>query len=335
MTGRERILAAFRGEAPDAVPFSPNIYQWFYQHRAWGTLPEELNGATHPFEALRALGADILARWDTAAATRAVTPGIAITEESTGSPGACPHEVVTSFNRYLPGCDRLRRVIGTAQGALTEAWTYSAEARADFQTEFAWKSWDDNGAVRALLEAREYEFDPGEFRRWVTEVGHDGVVMASMTQSPLKTFHWLAGPENTSFFITDHPDEMRELAAIHAAAALRLLERVAAQPEVEILISNDNMDSLFYPPRYFRDYCAPFFSEAARIVHRHGKVLVVHACGRNRLLLPLVAEAGVDCLEGITPAPLGDVDLARAREMARRPGFTVNGGIDALHLELQ
>ena len=42
MNGRQRILAAFRGEQPDTVPFAPNIYQWFYYHYRNGTLPAEV-----------------------------------------------------------------------------------------------------------------------------------------------------------------------------------------------------------------------------------------------------------------------------------------------------
>ena len=72
MTGRERILAAFNGGRADLVPFAPNIYLWFYYHRYHGTLPDELQAATHPFDVLRHLGADILARWDTQWAVKEV-----------------------------------------------------------------------------------------------------------------------------------------------------------------------------------------------------------------------------------------------------------------------
>ena len=39
LTGRERILAAFRGEEPDFIPFTPNIWQWFYYHQTHHSLP--------------------------------------------------------------------------------------------------------------------------------------------------------------------------------------------------------------------------------------------------------------------------------------------------------
>jgi hypothetical protein len=72
MTGRERILAAFNGGAADLVPFAPNIYLWFYYHRYHGTLPAEIADAQHPFDVLRRLDADILARWDTQWAVKEV-----------------------------------------------------------------------------------------------------------------------------------------------------------------------------------------------------------------------------------------------------------------------
>ncbi len=68
-------------------------------------------------------------------------------------------------------------------------------------------------------------------------------------------------------------------------------------------------------------------------MHRRGKIFVVHACGRNRVLMPLVGESGIDCLEGLTPPPTGDVALSAARALAGRSEFTVNGGMDAPNLE--
>ena len=122
--------------------------------------------------------------------------------------------------------------------------------------------------------------------------------MCHITQSPLKMLHWLAGPQNATYFIIDHPEETKELARIHEEKALALLEQVVDLPETEIFFSGDNLDSMFYPPRFYRDYCDSFFTRAAEIIHRRGKRFVVHACGRNHKLLPLVGASGVDCLEG-------------------------------------
>jgi uroporphyrinogen-III decarboxylase len=168
----------------------------------------------------------------------------------------------------------------------------------------------------------------------VERVGDDGVMMVHITESPLKALHWLAGPENASLFVADHPEEIQALARIHEEKALRLLESTVDNPDAQVFISLDNLDSAFYPPGYYQGFCQRFFTRAAEIIHRRNKIFVVHACGRNRALMPLVGESRVDCLEGLTPPPMGNVPLAEARRMTGHEDFTVNGGMDAPHLEM-
>ena len=73
----------------------------------------------------------------------------------------------------------------------------------------------------------------------------------------------------------------------------------------------DNLDSLFYPPRWFSQFCVPMLQKAAGIVHARGKYLFVHACGRLKKLAPLYLEAELDCVEGQAPPPIGDWLSAR------------------------
>lgn len=332
MTGRERILAAFRGESADAVPFAPNIYYWFYAHRLNGSLPPEIARAEHPFEVLRYLGAEILARWDTQQATREVYTAGQLHEEFSGvTPYAQP--VVTAFNTYAPHKNVRRQTFATPYGTLTHAWTLSAQARTDFESELWWKTWDEYEAVRFMLESRRYVWDEDEFVHWVDRVGDDGIVMVHLTCSPLKALHWLAGPENATLFLMDHPREMEALARIHQEQVLELLWATVDHPAAEVFVLLDNLGSDWFSPRLYRNYCDEFFSRAAEIIHSRGKIFVVHACGRNRALLPLVGASRIDCLEGLTPPPLGDVELSEARRMAAYERFTVNGGMDTPHLE--
>jgi hypothetical protein len=68
-------------------------------------LPAELSHATHPFDALRELGADILARWDTQHATREEFTHGCVTDEFAGeSPRT--QELVTAPTGQLrsPAC---------------------------------------------------------------------------------------------------------------------------------------------------------------------------------------------------------------------------------------
>jgi uroporphyrinogen-III decarboxylase len=333
MTGRERILAAMHGEKPDTIPFVPNIYQWFYYHQARNSLPAALSDARHPFDALRLLGADILARWDTQPATRVVYTNGEFRREFTGEGRGDEPAVTTAFNTYPPGTSQCRETFATPYGTLAQTWTYSADAGADFLTEYWWKSWDDFEAIRFLLHSTSYTFDGPEFTRWVERVAADGVVMVHITQSPLKTFHWLAGPENASLFLADHPEEMRELAAIHEEKALAMLGEAVDCPQAEVFVSLEDLDTPFYPPSLYRDYCDSFFRRAAELIHARRKILVAHACGHTRKLLPLAGSSGVDCLEGLTPPPMGDIELADARRLFGNPRFIVNGGMDPVRLQ--
>ncbi|MGB9606017.1 MAG: hypothetical protein ACPL88_09085, partial [Bryobacteraceae bacterium] len=188
MTGRERILAAFRGELPDWIPFAPNIYYWFYSRQARNALPQEIAWAQHPFDVLRHLGAEILARWDTQYATCEVFTAGDYYEESAGRT-AFERPVVTAFNIYPPGKKERRQRLITPYGTLTCRWELSEEALADLVAEPWWKDWSEYRAVRFLIETREFVFDAELFRSWVKRVGEDGLVMASVTYSPLKNFH--------------------------------------------------------------------------------------------------------------------------------------------------
>jgi hypothetical protein len=333
MTGKQRLLAAFHGEMPDRVPFCPNLYYWFYNHLARGTLPPELAGTQHPFDALRALDADILARWDTQHATREVYTAGEFSEDY-GGESRFDHSFVTAFNIYPPHKSKRFRKFVTPHGTLSQTWTLTEEAGADFECDHWWKDWSEYAAVRFLLEAREYVFDRAEFGRWTEAAGEDGLMMVHVTQSPLKTFHWLAGSENASLFMMDRPEEMQALARIHEEKALRLIENIVDQADAQVFISLDNLDSAFYPPSLYRRFCQEFFARAADIIHSRGKIFVVHACGHNKALMRLVGESRVDCLEGITPPPLGNVPLSEARRLTGYEHFTVNGGMDTSRLEI-
>jgi len=333
MTGRERIIAAFRGEPVDRVPFAPNIYQWFYYHYRNGTLPLDVAGAEHPFEVLRFLGADILARWDTQWATRVVYNEGTYSEEYVGDTD-WDRPMVTAFNIYPPHTTERRRRFETPYGTLTQVWTFTPESGADFESTYWWTRWDEYEAIRFMLESKDYVFDADEFHRWVARAGDDGLVMLNLTESPLKTLHWLAGPQNATMFIIDHPEEMKALAKIHEKKVLAMLESVADNADADIFISTDNLDAMFYPPYFYKDYCHDFFAKAAEIIHSRDKFLMVHACGRNRVLLPLVGQAQIDALEGVTPPPMGDVQLDEVRELTGYDNFTVNGGMSVTHQEI-
>ena len=57
-------------------------------------------------------------------------------------------------------------------------------------------------------------------------------------------------------------------------------------------------------PRWYEEFCLPFYRKANCILHDHGKVVSTHLDGNILRLLPLLKETGFDLLDGCTPAPM-------------------------------
>jgi hypothetical protein len=325
MTGKERLLAALAGEKPDRVPFAPNIWQWYHVNDYNGTLPPELSHAGSPVAVLRSLGADIFSKFDGLLPTPVYRDcGHTVTFTSALPQSRAPWASFTTFDQGLVRQERLE----TPYGALTHTWEYRVESGAPFEAEHWWKDFDSEyPAIRHWQENTVWPPDPAALRAGLDNVGEDGLIIFQLLPSPLKQFHWLAGQAAASYFITDHPQEMAALARLHEQKSLEYLEAVVDQKGVWVFELGDNLDSLFYPPRWFRQFCLPVLQKAAGMIHARGKYLFIHACGKLKALAPLFVEAQLDCVEGQAAPPLGDWRLSEARALSNR--LIVCGGMAA------
>ena len=329
--GKERILATLSGKTVDHIPFVPNIWQWFYVNQYNRTLPEEIRHTVHPVDVLRWMGADILSKFEGDVRTPTYhTCDIQV--EFSGQPvgDQPPWASFTSFEGGMVRHETLR----TPDGTLTHGWEYQLETGAPFETEHWWKDFDaEFQAVRYWMEDTEWTYDQMALEDGLTRIGNDGIIIFQLLPSPLKQFHWLAGQENASYFIMDHPDEIRALAKIHEVKSLEYLEQIVDLDDVWVFEVADNLDSAFYPPYWFKEFCVPVLRKMADMVHSRGKYLFIHACGHLKALAPQFLEAGIDCVEGQTPPPIGDWPLHEARALSNE--LIICGGMAAPEQELR
>jgi hypothetical protein len=153
MTGRERILAALRGEKPDRVPFAPNLWQWYHANDYNGTLPEEVRSLRSPVEVLRLLGADVLSKFDSPRPLPVYRDCEYTFRFSGGLPKGRPPW--SSFGDTFAGGLIRHERIDTPCGALSHTWEYQAETGAPFETAHWWKDFDSEyPVVRHWLERR-------------------------------------------------------------------------------------------------------------------------------------------------------------------------------------
>ncbi len=82
----------------------------------------------------------------------------------------------------------------------------------------------------------------------------------------------------------------------------------------------------------FEKYTLPEVNEWADILHKNGKLLMHHACGHLRDLMPLIASSKIDILESISPPPTGNIEIKDAVKILPEH-IAVIGGIEPTFFE--
>ncbi|MDD4797636.1 MAG: uroporphyrinogen decarboxylase family protein, partial [Eubacteriales bacterium] len=140
-----------------------------------------------------------------------------------------------------------------------------------------------------------------------------------------------AGTEQLTYLLADEPDAVEEC----LATMRRVSDQTAvlsAQSKAEAFIFWEDSSTTNISPGMFRNYTAPEITAWGNALHSAGKLLVHHACGHIRALLPQMAQLPVDAIESISPPPTGNIDLDEAFGMIpAHMGFI--GGIEPVFFQ--
>ncbi len=322
-SGGSSIAAVLARRTPPRLAYAPNYWQWFAHHRNHGTLPPELAPCRSQLDVIRHLGLDVFSRNIYCDEQRGWWGGLA--EPLFRGLDCATHE-------YAEGRDLvIEKTFRTRAGTLTERLRYVWAESTLVQEKFLVDDYEIQlDALTECLRARRWRFLPEAWSAGRTQAGAEGCVAGELC-SPLKMLHILLGAQNATYFLMDHPERAAELLALHEAAMLDLVAQLVAGG-VRVLMCMDNLDAAFHPPHYIEKYSASFYEKAAQLCHAHGALLFIHACGRQRDNLKLIAGLGVDGLEGVAFPPLGDVELDEALRLTGER-FIITGGISATEFE--
>jgi hypothetical protein len=153
------------------------------------------------------------------------------------------------------------------------------------------------------------------------------VTVVCAPRSPLaRLFVQWAGVQAASLLLAAAPDEMAELLATLDAKDDAAYALCAAAPSPLVMIP-DNLSADIWGPAFFRRHAGAIHRRRTEQLRGAGKIVITHLDGRMRGLLGAVAETGIDGIEGLTPRPLGDLDVADLRAAAGRPDTVLWGGI--------
>ena len=322
-TGRDAVSAVLEGRRPERIVYGPNYWQWFEHGRNHG-LPPEIAGCHSQLDLIRHLGLDVFSR------------NVYCDQQTVWFGGLSElawTDVVSEERETREGRDRaFERVYRTRKGTLTERLRYVFDQSTLVQEKYLV---DDPAtqypAFKEIVRGRRWRFVLERYRGWEKEVGENGCVIAGELFSPLKMLHFAMNPIQTCYFLADEPGRAAELMALHEDAMLDLVRQIAASG-VKAMMSMDNLDTMFHPPTLVERCSASFYERASRICHEHGSRFFVHACGRQRANLPLIASLGVDGLEGVAFPSLGDVELDEAMRLSG-DRLIITGGISAMEFE--
>ncbi len=326
MTPKERILAGIRGREVDRLPWCPFFTYW------WDAQPEPRQKAGQP-AFYREIGADALLRGPTTAFTASDLLGLA----------EVPLGASYNLKDDLPGCavsrtaDRGHKYVSwqTPVGRLEATLTYSPQGGTWFVTGHPIRKKEDYKTLQWLVERMQIRPFYEEVHAQIDELGSDGLVVPLVSpflKSPFQSLlEHFVGTEKLCYDLYDFPETVEETVAAMGRKAREAI-RISAQSRAEAFISWEDSSTTNLSPLMFLKYVAPEIDAWGRILHEAGKMLIHHACGHVRDLLPIIAGEQIDAVESVSPPPTGNIEIWDAQVILKdRIGLI--GGVEPVKLQ--
>jgi len=323
MRSKERLLTAISGGEVDRVPFSPFLAYW------WDFAPSSV---THngQFAFLQKLGADPLLRGFQTSFTNSDILGL--------------EEGVYNVSDDFPGCQIIRQTNSSGKkvtwstpvGDLTLIKTYSPAGKTWMVTHYPIQQKEDYKTLLYLVEKMSIQPFYQSVIDEIVEVGEDGLsapLISPFRKTPFQALiEHFVGTVKLVYDLYDFPELIEEVLEIMNQRAREAVE-ISINGPAEAFITWEDSSTMNTNPQTFKKYIASELSEWGNRIHKSGKILIHHACGHIKDLLPEMAEEKVNAVESITPPPTGNTEIWEAQKVLSRKGISVIGGIDPVKFQ--
>jgi uroporphyrinogen-III decarboxylase len=183
-----------------------------------------------------------------------------------------------------------------------------------------------------MFEHTRYEPCYDEYLQYEAEIAEDGVPLVSIGDCPFHRFLLkLTGYQTGYYHLNDYPEKVARLLGLMEEREREMWE-IAANSPARLFLHGVHFDSAMTPPPMFRKYITPFYLDFSDLLHRHGKVLCMHADADSRLILENIKESGFDMAETFTTDPMVSCTLEEAR-VAWGNDVIIWGGVPSIILE--
>ena len=296
MNGRERLEATLRGEFAGEVPWAPLIFQDTLSH-----YPGKIREAG-PVAFTRMIGGDVLMRVKSCRVSR---PGVEVTHREDG---------VLQID-YSTRHGRLRDLLRVGR--------YGAPRRESYPI----TSPDQYRILEDIVKKQKLEPDYATLEKLDTELGGSGTLMAFESTTPVQDLiqNWLGLRGFYSHLLRYRSDLENLISTMHEANTE--IYGVMAESPLEFNCIVENTDIKLVSPGFYARYSMGHVRDFVDVMHRAGKVAIVHMCGKVNGLLHLIRRTGLDGIDCLTPAPIGDIDFRQVFDLFGR-GFAIHGALD-------
>ena len=309
MTPKQRIHSVYRDIPPDLVPWFADLSNWFVAEKKTKFIPA---GSYHISDEEIALhkSLDVGAYLNMGAFWKGMYTDDSV-RETVGAEG-----------------DLFTWTIETPIGTIQEQRQWSPISYSWDITQRMLQTPEDMAVLRHAFERKRFEPDYGRYAEMEEKLGGHGFIYASLGYCGIGFFiSRFMGIMNTYYALADHREDVEKTFEVINATRLRELEVMCDSP-CPVIFFSDNLSASTIPPPIFEAYAAEFYTKMAEMAHAKGKFLSVHVDGTMGGLLPLLEACGVDCLDAVTPAPMGDLTPTEIREQAGN--MVLCGGISAI-----
>lgn len=307
MKSKQRLLAAIRGEAVDRIPWSPFLAYY------WEHLPPQTQSMGQ-FAYLKQMGADPLLR-GFHTLCKCTYRNCEIEEKAAG------HEFFRTYR--------------TPVGTLAERYVLSTIGQTQFLVDHPVKTPEQFRVLQYLHEHLYIEPDMGRFEEDYQLFGDDALLLPLIGVHNKTAFqslveHWV-GTENLVYALYDEPEIVEECLAVMQARDEETV-RIAVNSSAEGFLFWEDSSTTNISPGFFEKYTKPEIDRWGQIIHQNGKLLIHHACGHLKDLLPLIGRSNIDAIESISPPPTGNVTLQQAARILPEH-IALIGGLEPVRLE--
>lgn len=317
MNHLRNLISILRAEKPNSIPWFVDLVYWYETEKLKGTLPEKYM----KLEGYRRLCEDL---------------GCGTYGGLISFPGDVKYTgniVIRYFDEETAEAKLRRTVYETPVGGLTSIEKFSKVSYAWRTIKYPVENEKDFKIYQYIIRNVEVKPNYSLQEEQIKVMGEWGAVSSLPPRIPFaRLMIEVCGITNLYVMMLRMKEKVEETIQLMENLDNQFYEIILDSP-TPLVCFGDNISSELVSPPIFTKYYAPYYKKRFLQLHAKGMYGYIHIDGALRGVLPLVDETGADCVESVTPAPVGDVPLEKLRKLAGER-IALWGGIPGAYLSI-